>query len=402
MGQEPPRGRESISTQVRAWLAAIRGMRDNPVYALLKRTQRRRGSFLRRNAILPWIGALLIVFAAILGLLAYQTSPVTVGYLLRAGPTGWRTMLSMLLVADTRWLLLAAASVYTVWFMAGIFEATVDAMSLLSIPAKRTTHLVMDEVMAVSALDDRTFVTAMLGVLLPPLIWRVVVGAVLLTAALPALLVTGLLDTPMWEDVVVADLAQVASLSPLTITCLAISGALGAALLLLYMMAMSHGLRQGAVITLAATITAVWQLVYTWLALVAALEIPVLLSSFGSGVPMLTQDYLEAVLLNGWWALFLLVCCLILARHSDKLRAVIAVATPVIVAAVFVIGFSGIPDIVYFYQTERPLYFLSVWGSFSLINPLAIPAPYCWAGPAFQWDAIPRLEALRWPVLIVI
>jgi hypothetical protein len=155
----PPAERYNLREDLRAWVAAVRGLRENPLVTHLRLAEQRRLKRIprwRRNLPLT-ITALGLVLAFILLLRTWLAASGVPLYMLA-----------------TYQVIIAVVILTAVWFMQGIYNCVVGALGVLGRYHKRPNHLCIDDFACLSSLTDHEMVVGAVFVLLPQVIWRVV------------------------------------------------------------------------------------------------------------------------------------------------------------------------------------------------------------------------------------
>jgi hypothetical protein len=384
-----------VLCSIRAWVIAIRGLRENPLNIYWRQAEkRRRRAPLERllNLITPWAVVGYTVLALIrdlsFQLLCAVTPPERLmpssGENPLAWPAPWGQLDHLLLLAVIA-LKYVVLPVYIVWALLGVAETVGLAAQVLSAPdSKRIHHLKLDEALAVTPLSARECVAGMLGALLPPLLLRVVIGAALILALK----------------------SMVSLFVVLSVIAIVISSSLAATAVLLYMITLGRGLRLEAHAGAVGWFTAISQLI-CW------------------GLAYSTMDLLPqpSARLGGWWiaagmllALLTLYFALFLAQRSIALRRVLAAGSPLLAVALLVLwlgsnegwvastvlGSSGKLN-----SWWCPIYsYCFTWGGFLMLNPLAVPLrEWLWCADETRFkDAAPWLLYTGWrlPMLLLL
>ncbi len=164
------------------FLAAVRQLADNPLakYTLLQQRRQRQ----RRAAWAQW---LILALSAVAGLLSsFVALPRLQNWLFGYAGAGWPWYGTLALGAVSSGLFW-----YGLWLVQGVFTAVRDIAMMLSDAARGGRAAGVDELVAVSPLNDNEVLAACLRIGITPLLGRVLTGAgilVILNAALPLLL----------------------------------------------------------------------------------------------------------------------------------------------------------------------------------------------------------------------
>lgn len=319
----PPPERYSLREDMCAWVAAIRGLRDNPLVTHLHLAEQRRLGRIprwRRNlpVVIVALGLLLLAISLLLG--TWLPAIDLRGHL-------WEVLVTAVPVV--------VIVLFAVWFLQGVFQAVVAAFGVLGRYHKRPSHLCLDDFACLSSLTEHEIVAGAAAVLLPPLFWRVV------ALAMGLLITPGYLWLMSFPYHVAEDnyfYAGVFACLALLAVQLVVTGTLGSLNLVLYFMCLGRGLKVEGFAALAAGGMALAQAAYPLLLLTGCV---------GAG-----QGYLMAGQAHSWTlsnppgretALYLLCFLLILpatlallglalgmARRSPSARISLALATPLL------------------------------------------------------------------------
>jgi hypothetical protein len=325
----PPAERYNLREDLRAWVAAIRGLRDNPLVTHLRLAEQRRLKRIPR-----WRRNLPLTITA-LGL--------TVAFILLMRMWFGMSGLSGSLAA-TYQAAIAACILAAVWLMHGVFNCVVGALGVLGRYHKRPNHLCVDDFTCLSSLTDHEIVTGAVSVLLPPLLWRVVFiccGVCTLPAWI--WLVDYLNSQPhMWQPTgnsyASGFYTPYSGLSPgywfalvLYMASLALqlilTGAFGGAGLALLFISLGRGLRVESFAAISAVGYALFQLIYPFF--VAGFIINIDQEIYWGTKPNYGPLLPGAILVLIWFPA-LMGLALGWARRSPGVRLTLAIASPVL------------------------------------------------------------------------
>jgi hypothetical protein len=377
---------------------AVWGLRDNPLYALLKRAWRARGPLAKWTELVSWVPLVLVLCA-----LGYF-----IGRFL-ADPLMFATR-SLFLGG----LILLIAAIFCTWLGMGLYHLAFDALALLGGDrGLGGSDLQLDETVRAARLTDRDFLVALLASLLPRLWLRWLSAPLVMLAGLwlyygwsvrqensLGFIISGTCDSAT------DSMSTLASFSPLTFVWLSLF-ALPVSIALLFWL-----------IALGRSITVRWQMQ------LIALSISLMQLAW---IPLAVLQALNWATYSGWderhgwlilvgWVFFppavlaLLVASLHFSRKLPGARLLLAAGTPalgVVVLAMAVVISTG---------SRAPLggfswYILlnsAVWSMscFALLNPLLLPfQSMLGAGTVeyfcFSWPRILVVIALQLIILAI-
>ena len=315
----PPRGTAlqpaANPTGLAAWIAAWRGLPENPVASHLLLAERRRHNRARRRRLASYI-----LMTAIFGGLWLL---VLVGEVLTTG--GWKDIDAQFVCITGLGLI---SVLYCLWLGVGVFNAVRDALLVLAPPSKLTSGLALDDTLACTSIGDEDIVLGVLRILLPPLWWRGILGSALFWAWTLVAITEGLEG---WGR----EAEKLLVMLPVAVSLMALSSALGAVVLLLFYLAISRmqsplGLSAGAVVATLAQL--VWIAIGSGLAFAEAFA----LGDFtGMG-----QFRLLGIWLAGTFLFFCLVGVAGLrGRYSPLVRSASTILGPWLVPLLLIMGF---------------------------------------------------------------
>jgi len=243
----------SIASEIAAWKDALGGAADNPVFLRLDASRRRRTAALH-----PLRRGLPLVIGAAAGLLMCGVGIFSLHA--GGGPDAseffWTALITFALVS------------YIVWAVAGLSEAILDVMSVLSRSEQRSYRLQLDDMTAVTGLKDTEVAAGVLRVLLPPLYLRSGTGAVILWLGFV------LAQTEFLRQFD-SETAGLVAAGPLLVANWMLFGCLGVTLLLLFLLATGHthwGFTGSIAVASAVFSQGVWLVFGTTLAAVMSVE----------------------------------------------------------------------------------------------------------------------------------
>lgn len=375
-----------MQEQPDTWLNAIRGLKDNPLVVYLRQAELRRlqrAGALRRSLFFILVLALAVLIVSLLG----------VNYAEENNGDIWGAFNDESFLLTTAAILILPA--YMVWACQGLFQAVVDALLVLAPPSRRTHHLTVDDLGAITLLGDREIVAGALAILLPPLLVRQAVGAMLLCAGM---LLFEYVSNGLGPG---GNIYTALAFVPLTVAALVLSGTLALTALLLFLLALGRDMRP-ALASAGAMIMVVTQVLY---------------GGVGFGLCMIPKRELGAIA-SGIQVLLLIVIALLVfwlllyaaqaAQAYPVARYILAVGAPLL--AVFIPAVLAIPIGIYtrFAEPFGTLFahasvsYLADLGALSVLNPFAIPSPLCWGSPLKDVLEMPWPEWLRFPLLLAL
>ncbi len=334
----PPPERYDLREDLAAWAEAIRGVRDNPLVTHLRLAERRRLARIprwRRN--LP-----LLLIAGGLGLLVFYWAS-----------SNWTGLGYPRYAMYTIGALFCAIALALGLLMQGVFQAVTGALGVLGRYHKRPSHLCLDDFTCLSSLSDHEIVVGAVGVLLPPLLWRLVILGV------------GLITTPLWmlwlpdggtgfvnryayysSGPMAADtsaytypfwLAAVFAYCLLLALQIIFTGYFSGINLLLYFICLGRGLRVESIAALAAMGTVIGQLAYPLVSTI----IPASLFGIGNFTTDTTAIFTAPLLLLCLLVYLPAVLGLVMgwARRSPAVRVAAALGNPLLWPVLLLISF---------------------------------------------------------------
>jgi hypothetical protein len=375
-----------VEEQPDTWLAAIRGLQDNPLVVYLRQAEQRRlarAGWFRRSLFFILVLALELLIVSLLG---FKYASEHQGEI-------WAAFSDRdFLLSSTAIIVLPA---YIVWACQGLFQAVVDALLVLAPPSRRAHHLALDDLSSITLLGDREIVAGALAVLFPPLILRQVVGSVLLCAGI-YIYTYNIQPDPRSISIYTA-----LALGPVALCALVLSGALGLVALLLFLLALSRDMRP-VLASAGAMILVIAQLQYGALGISLAFGRTGMMESFTPWTEALSMLVVAIIVI---WLLYYAMQA---GQAYRAMRYILAVGAPLL--AIFLPVLIVIPIGIYTDFDDTPMkylmlgvidYFTSL-GALSVINPLAIPSPINWATPLAEAQHSAWPEWLRFPLLLLL
>lgn len=359
-----------LAAWIAPWREAWLALPDNPLAANLKSARR------RALKAIPWwkrhAFTLLILTIGLVVALMIVAINVTAGF--ASGRPLQETITAI------EWSLVWAAAVmvfpvYAAWLLEGLFAAVVDALAVLGRQSRQSYGLIIDDMLAITAIGHREIVLGVLSNLMPPLLRRIAVGAVLAPVTVIVALgisninqsVPVLLDQHMLNTLLAA---------PFSALVIMLQGGLAALCGLLYMLGLGRGLQTGSVTSSAGVIVSLTQLAMIPASLGLA-AIP--LSGLGSGNTTIADHFRlgGAIFLV---APLLLWLGLMLARNNQVFRYILAVGTPPLVvgllASAAVFG-SSLASHIFNDQAAGMTFIgcISSWFSLATVNLTSLVLP---------------------------
>ena len=374
MPQLPAAARWSLASELGAWRAAFGTLKDNPLAGYwqlaLKRRTLKIGWMRRSLPTLVTVVAMLLIYLIVVG----------------SNPPGklneW--LLSLYLIVGL--------PAYVVWLATGVHQMARDAAYLLSRGGRKLAAPQFDELLAVSALSAQELLLGTLRVVLPALIWRVLLGALLVWFGMLALVTEGFNDSSQ-------ELYHVIIFGPLTVAGVFAGSLLACICLALLAIILGHRTQHPAAIPGLAGLAAFWTLFSLMfnIGLFGAMF-------FDSSTQILNlAPALEAAVI------FLGICwmALVLALRSRLAPALVIIGMPLLLVVCIVASLilNAGNDLFWFTGDAEDLLMNGCWilGSLAPLNLHCIPSPLCWGDQELghALSNLPRL-ALFYAVQLVL
>ena len=379
--------------ELNTWWAAWRDLSNNPVYMYFALAERRR--LLR----VPLWRRLLLPGLLFLGAMAYPATMVDeFVYDLVGGYLDSLETLAFVLYA----VLWTLGAVWTARLVPVIFETALGVMGFLSWTGAKHKGPRVDDSIAATGLSDLEVTVAAIRLFWPRLAWFSLGGALLLVAYLVSM-ESHLRDVLLHDEV-----SWILLLSPLTVATLALAGALGGLIYVLWLLALGNGMRTPLFASLTGALCGLGYVAY--IPLMAAFFTEVL-SAYGFGGSSSEKDVWNVLFAVGHTVMIVLGCYLLylLAERFQGVRTFLAPGTPLL----FLLGgglhfllYNFLDKVIDTYRADEltgvsAVGYLISWSGTVVFNPFAVPLAQCYGWDWDEWWFL-SLEWFRYPLLLLL
>jgi len=383
--------RNRALTEINAWRSAWLELPENPLY------QYEALARVRRVARVPaWRRNLMMILCMGCALILIANGIIDTSLYFVRGGLSVADFIGILLLM----VLIVAAVAWGVRFITAIYDTAIGVMTFLAGTPTRDHRLMLDDMSSISVLSDCEITAAVVRTYWPRLCLLSLGGAVLFMLYL--------LDLPRFlsEILVNDELLQVLLMSPITVGFIAVAGALGGLILILWLITIGNNLARPAYASLTGSVLVFGYISYVPMSLAMSREV---LLAVHSGYVEEFPGVAIVLWGIGVSALFL-YCYSVLIRLAERwqwVRSFLGPGTPLLFFAgigLMIPYFIWLDTSVYGADTGEQaarvaLAYLSSWSSTLLFNPLAVPLPQCYG---WGWDEwwVASIEWFRYPVLL--